>query len=149
MIKILSWRTNIILFLTALSVVFCALFLEEKTGGLLHENKKHLTLLTSLQNLQNPDKYSARLQQPQSRFPLQTFLKKTSPSYFIHLEKIQHISKNHIEFSFKTDLDTDVFDYLEHLQKNYPNTLSIQEIGLFRDHDHVVGKIILQEFKHD
>ena len=140
-----SFLISLCLFLGAVPFYFGACFLAEKTEHLDAETILKAQVVKSLQKIKAPEKYVETVHK-KSKKDIPQHLKSTAQKHHISVSEIHQLSPHTIDVTLKGELDTDVFEYLQDLFKHFPNTLSLQEVGLFREDNHVIGKIIFETF---
>jgi len=143
-----SWLVIVLLLFSSLVFYILGSNLENKTKLLIQKNKIYQSIISDVKILNISKEYLDILKHP-STIEVEKILKDNTKMHYITLDKIQSNSNKEIEVTITAELDTDIFDYLNHINKYFRDTLSIQEIGLFRNENALIGKLVFKRFSQE
>ena len=143
-----SFTLSFVLFLGAITLYFSADFLSDKTQKIIAENILKTNIIKKTQQVKNPEKHLPFLDQ-KSAHNIPKELSSRAQKHHLLISQTRPLPGHKIELTLQGELDSDVFDYLQDLSENFPATLSLQEIGLFRDENHVMGKVVFETFSRE
>ncbi len=133
------------LFITAILLYNLSIFIQEKTDFLSRDTLAHQHILKELKALKVPEKYIALLRIEPKISPINTLNTKVN-NHYLTIDKTIPLPNNSFEINLKGDLDSDIFIALQEVLLQHAGTLSIKEIGVFRNQNSVLGKVIFQSF---
>ncbi len=140
-----SHTISFLLFLGSISLYVAGDFLNKKSEDLKEGNAERDRAIKALKNISKPEKYLAFLEKrTEKNLPKQLDI--TAQKHHLSIEKNMPLPENKIEITLQGDLDTDIFAYLQEISENFLSTLSLQEMGIFRDQNNVMGKVLFETF---
>ena len=144
-------RVTTLLFLgLALVLCYAGFLLQEKIGLLEDKNQHYQSILKRLKTVHFPEQFISFLKDmPQES--AQEILTRNAKAHYISLEKINTSLDQEglqtIEITFSAELDTDVFHYIQEINRHYKNNPALKEVGLFQGETGITGKMTFKAFK--
>lgn len=140
-----SWSMSVALFLSAILLYGSHIFIDDRGEFLRNNNMIYQTVIQELKTIKAPETYLP-FRQNDDQTSLQDTLIETAKKYYLMVHKITRLPNNKLEIDLRGDLDSDIYEYLQDLLTHSSSTLSLQELGVFREQNHVVGKVLFHTF---